>query len=234
MKHTTLDARLLSAAEFVRQGAVLADIGTDHAYLPIFLLKSGRIERAVLSDVNEGPLASAARNAEAEGVSGRVATVLTDGATALHGMGITDYTICGMGGELIARIIEDAPHLCDPSLRLILQPMTRQATLRRLLARLGFSIRSEKYSFADGKYYVCILAEFTGQISETDPISAELGTEPTDGGRVEYIGYLEAKLGAAERAYSGKRAGGNDAAYEEKLIGALTERIKKLKEGIAL
>ena len=160
----------------------------------------------------------------------KVVTILTDGAAQLCGMGITDYTICGMGGELIARIIEDAPHLCDPAIRLILQPMTRQATLRRSLARLGFSIRSEKYSFADGKYYVCILAEFTGQISETDPISAELGTEPSDGGRVEYIGYLKAKLSAAERALRGKTAGGDDATYEAQLVSAIAERINKLKE----
>ena len=94
-----IDARLMSSANFVRAGAVLADIGTDHGYLPIVLLKEGRIERAVMSDINEGPLATARRNVEDEGLSDKCTLILSDGALALEGLGITDYSICGMGGR---------------------------------------------------------------------------------------------------------------------------------------
>ena len=178
MRDTVLDARLTSAAELVRQGAVFADIGTDHAHLPIFLLEGGRIERAILSDVNEGPLAAALANVGEHGLAGRVELVLTDGAAALAGKGITDYAVCGMGGELIARIVSDAPNMKEAGVRLILQPMTRQAVLRTELARLGFSILEEKYSYADGKYYVCMLAEYSGEQGVVDPVSAELGLIP--------------------------------------------------------
>ena len=80
-----LNARLFSAASLVRQDAVFADIGTDHAYLPIFLLKVGRISRAYATDINSGPLASARANVEAAALSDRVSFMLTDGAAALSG-----------------------------------------------------------------------------------------------------------------------------------------------------
>ena len=105
MKEINISPRLLSAADFVRQDAILADIGTDHAYLPLFLLSEGRIKKAFCSDVNEGPLASARANADAAGLLDRVEFTLADGADALSGRGITDYAICGMGGELISDIV---------------------------------------------------------------------------------------------------------------------------------
>ena len=104
------NARLASAAELVRQNAIFADIGTDHAYLPLFLLESGRINFAYCSDINEGPLASARKNAEERGMVDKMDFILTDGATVLRDRGITDYAICGMGGELIADIIHRAPN----------------------------------------------------------------------------------------------------------------------------
>lgn len=231
MRGVSLDRRLLSAAEFVRQGAILADIGTDHAYLPVFLLMHDRIERAVLSDINEGPLESARHNAEEHGLLSRVELILSDGAASLAGKGITDYAICGMGGELIARIIEDAPHLCDKDIRLILQPMSRHSTLRRELARLGFTVRKENYSYADGKYYVCMLAEYSGEPYSLDHISAELGIIPDEGRRAEYVGYLEVRLRAVMRALYGKRASGAPVSEEAALAAALTERIRMIKEG---
>ena len=78
MKNFTLDGRLSSAAKFVRQGARFAEIGTDHAYLPIFLLESGRIDYAVCSDINEGPLASARENAREAGVFDKIALKTQD------------------------------------------------------------------------------------------------------------------------------------------------------------
>ena len=225
-----LDARLTSAAELVRQGAVFADIGTDHAHLPIFLLEGGRIERAILSDVNEGPLAAALANVGEHGLAGRVELVLTDGAAALAGKGITDYAVCGMGGELIARIVSDAPNMKEAGVRLILQPMTRQAVLRTELARLGFSILEEKYSYADGKYYVCMLAEYSGEQGVVDPVSAELGLIPRSESELPaYKGYLEAKLRATVRARDGKLAGGGNADAECELCEAITQRINSLR-----
>ncbi len=231
MINSTLDKRLLSCADYVRAGAVFADIGTDHGYLPIFLLKEGRIERAFLTDVNKGPLASAMEHVRAEGLSDTCEFMLTDGAAALSGLGITDYAICGMGGELIAAIIGAAPHLKTHGTRLILQPMTKQAYLRSYLASKGFSILSERYTFADGKYYLTILAEYDGEIATLDKIEAELGKNvPHDGDRDEYLGYLEARKNAYVKAKEGKQRGGLDSSEESEILRAISDKITELLE----
>ena len=226
----TIDARLLSCADLVRAGAVLADIGTDHGYLPIFLLERGRISRAVLSDVNEGPLKKARENVEAAGLGSSCELVLTDGASALAPFSATDYTICGMGGELIADIIDEAPHLCDPDIRLILQPMSRQGHLRSYLYSHGFDILEERYSFDNGKYYVCMLAKFVGREQTQDTVTLELGPSLDHADDADaYIGFLERKRSSLLRTVEGKHRGGNTAEAEEALLAAIEERINKQK-----
>ena len=232
MSGTVLDARLGSAAELVRQGAVFADIGTDHAHLPIFLLESGRIERAVCADINEGPLASAQRNIAEHGLSDRVELVLTDGVKGLGGKGITDYAVCGMGGELIADIVTSAEHLRTPDVRLILQPMTRQDALRAALYESGFEILSEKYSFSLGKYYVCMLVGYTGEIRSLSEVEAYLGISPVVGGRAEYLGYLEGKLRALNTAIDGMTRADLDTSVEATVARALAKRIELLEAGM--
>ena len=214
--------RLLSAAEFVRQGAYLADVGTDHAYLPLLLLTEGKIRRAILTDINEGPLASARKNAEESGFLDKVSFKLTSGAKELSDLGITDYSICGMGGELIADIIKDAPHLKSQSVRLILQPMTKEGHLRRFLAKEGFSIIAEAYSSDAGKFYVCFAVEYTGEIRELDDFDAEFGDVRT---RAEFseaqVGYLNTKKRALERAVVGKERGGQNIDADKKMLEEL-------------
>lgn len=230
MINSSLDKRLLSCADYVRAGAVFADIGTDHGYLPLFLLRSGRIERAYLSDVNEGPLSSARANAASEGLLDRCEFTLADGAAALSGKGITDYAICGMGGELIASIIDAAEHLKVTGVRLILQPMTKQAHLRKYLLTSGFEIIAESYSFAEGKYYVTIVAEYVGESREGDIFECELGSESVrEGDRVAYIGYLEGKARALNKSLSGKMHAGLSADTERELLTAIEERIASVQ-----
>lgn len=227
MREKGLNLRLMSAVGFVRQGAVFADIGTDHAYLPLFLLSEGRIERAVLADINEGPLESARRNAEATQYADKVELCLTDGAAALRGKGITDYAICGMGGELIAQIIERAPHLRDESLNLILQPMSRQSVLRRYLASRGFSITAECYSEDSGKLYVCMQVKFVGERREISDAEAEFGWKTTEiVNKNLQKEYIKQKKQSLTRAAYGKRLGGEDTSAEEALIAAAEELIR--------
>ena len=231
MRDAELDPRLLSAASFVRQGASVADIGTDHAHLPIFLLKEGRARFAHLADVNRGPLDSAECNVRAAGLLHQVSFTLTDGAAALYASDATDYFICGMGGELIARIVADAPHLKNKDIHLILQPMSRQAHLRRSLFAMGFSEIGARYSLDHGRYYMTMLWEYTGTEVELDPTDAELGAIPTDIGDLPYaIGFLEGKLKSAERTLEGRRIAGGDVAEEERLVLALRARTAELKK----
>ena len=174
MKHP-LGKRLLSAANFVRQGAYLADIGTDHAYLPLFLLDRGVIGRAVCADINEGPLASAVENARECGLSDRITFKLTNGAIGLSDMGITDYAICGMGGELIAEIIDASGHLKEKGVHLILQPMTKPEILRERLYADGFEILEERTAYDGKRAYIIMLAAYTGDRLDIDELFAFTG-----------------------------------------------------------
>ena len=223
-----LDARLTSVAKFVRQGAIFADIGTDHAHLPLFLLASGRIKRAVCSDINEGPLDSARRNIGEAGLTDRTEFFLTDGAAALGGRGITDVAICGMGGELIADIIDRALWLRSGGVRLILQPMTRAGDLRTYLCTHGFGIIHEDFSHSMGKYYVSIVAEYTAEEYSLSETEARLGKEGWIFEKNDaYYGYLTTVREACMRRLSGKRAGGVDTASDERLL----LEIEKRREG---
>ena len=232
MKEKNISPRLLSAADFVRQDAILADIGTDHAYLPLFLLGEGRISRAFSSDINEGPLASARANAEAAGLSDRIEFALADGADALSGRGITDYTICGMGGELIADIIARAPEMHTPEVRLILQPMTRRGELAKYLYSHGFSVECEAYSRDAGKYYVTLLVSFTGECREISDFEAEFGVSTTPCRNSEAkIGYLRAKRQVYEKRARGiekSRAGGVDYSAHLAYIDKMIEEAERL------
>lgn len=219
MRDNALNVRLYSCAGLVRQDAVFADIGTDHAYLPIFLLKEGVISRAVCADINAGPLASAKENLLATGLIDRVELVLTDGAAELSDRGITDYAICGMGGELIADIISCAPHLKDPTLNLILQPMTKQEHLRSYLYSEGFVIDKESYSLDGERSYVCFAARYTSLSRTLSATEAVIGAENSDIVNKDLqIIYLQKKIKSLKKAISGKRISGGDPAPEEMLV----------------
>ena len=227
MKNKRLGSRLLSVSSMVRRGAVLADIGTDHAYLPIYLLKQGIISRAVCSDINEGPLASARENLIEEGLLGSAELVLTSGAAALSDRGITDYAVCGMGGELIADIIGAAPAMRGRGVRLILQPMTKHECLRAYLAAEGFRVLEEKYSCDEGKYYTALSAEFLAEPRAITEYEAYFGAgtegDITDSAR---LGYINARASALKKIILGKRGAGVDFSAEQALLDELYEKTK--------
>lgn len=228
MRQIALSKRLLSASEFVRQGAYFADIGTDHAYLPVFLLKSGKILSAVCTDINSGPLNSAIKNAREFECAEKMEFILTDGAEGLADKGITDYAICGMGGELIADIIDRSPHLKKEGIRLILQPMSRQGILRRYLYRNGFNTVGESYTFDGGKYYLCLAAEYTGVCREISDFEAEFGeVSPREEFSCAKLGYFNEKLRALKKSVRGKNLGGEDCAAETELLSMLTKILEE-------
>ena len=112
-----------------------------------------------------------------------------------------------------------------------MSPMSRQAHLRTSLGKMGFRIIEERYSYADGKYYVCMLAGYTGECRDVSPEIAELGLIPSEnGGRVEYLGYLMTKLRSIRTAIAGKEAGGLPTACDVLVASAIEDRIKQLKE----
>jgi len=155
-----LGARLAACAGFVRPGGVAADIGTDHAYLPIWLLKSGRVPYAYASDARERPLDSARRNAEKYQVEDRLYTVLGNGLEGITDEKVTDIIIAGMGGTLITDILAAADFVRNDKIRLILQPMKDDPRLRVWLFENGFILEEEKPVCDAGKVYTVMRSVF--------------------------------------------------------------------------
>lgn len=189
-----LGPRLALCARLVREGAAVADIGTDHGYLPIWLIQTGKIPGAVAGDVNSGPLETARRNARRGGVEDRLRLVLGDGLEGVGPEDADDVVIAGMGGELILRIISGADWLRDPEKRLVLQPMSAADKLRVGLWRLGFQV-IEEYAVEDGgKVYSAFSARYAGELPPYERI-------------YPYMGALRPEDPAAER-YAVKTARG--------------------------
>lgn len=208
----SIDERLSLCASFVRPGARLADIGTDHGYLPIRLSLDGKIESAVAADIRVKPLKSAESNIQKYGVT-NIKTILSDGLQNISPEDAYDIVIAGMGGELIAAIIENTPWICEGNRRLILQPMTRADSLRSFLYAKGFNIIAEKACISSKKVYSVIVSEYDGIIRECSPAFKYLGLliGEVDLERDIYIASVVRKL---EKKINGLRASGNIAEAE--------------------
>lgn len=161
----SLDQRLSLCADFVRVGAKLADIGTDHAYLPVFLSLSGKIQSAIAADINEEPLLRGKQTIEKYDVSHIVSTRLCNGLADFTADEVTDIVIAGMGSDTIIGILSAAPWLKDDSKRLILQPMTKSERLITWLYENGFEIKEQKCCIAEGKPYTVLCVHYTGHSS---------------------------------------------------------------------
>lgn len=196
-----LGPRLSLCASLVRPQTKLADVGSDHAYLPIWLLKHGDIKSAVASDIRPGPLESAQKNIEKYHVTGKLALRLCDGLKGIEPQEADDIVIAGMGGELILRIIQEAPWLMDPQKQLVIQPMSSVPKLRLGLKDLGFQVCCEKAVIDAGKPYSAFTVRFLGKTPDVDLLYPYMGLLPQKGEAVKK--YAEKVL----RELSNQRAG---------------------------
>ncbi len=184
-----LQPRLQLLADLVPQGARLADIGTDHGYLPVYLLQRGRIASAIAADIGQAPLDHARRTAEQYGVERGLRFLCCDG---LRGMGPEDadtVVIAGMGGETIIHILSQAPWTKAGGTLLLLQPMTKQEDLRRWLNENGYAQSAERlvrdkdylypvFTVFGGEQPPLSLGEIYGGIDiEVDPLAGEYLTQ---------------------------------------------------------
>ncbi len=219
-----LDGRLSAAAAFVRNGAVLADIGTDHAYLPIFLYRTGTIARAVAADIAEAPIQKAREHIAACGCTHAIAAVQTNGLHGIAPYEPTDIAICGMGGMLIAEIIGNAPFVQDPNIRLILQPMTMQPYLRTWLTSHSFSIDAETIAAANGKLYPILCCHYANTITALTPAQALLGPFCIAHNKELplFSAYLASHIAALEKIIAGKASAGLDVHEEIELLSQMT------------
>ncbi|NRG67946.1 tRNA (adenine-N(1))-methyltransferase [Streptococcus suis] len=157
---TKLSRRLEAVASYVPQGARLADVGSDHAYLPLFLVEQGRIDFAVAGEVVQGPYQSALQNVEQADQSDKISVRLANGLAAVEQADhITTVTIAGMGGRLIAEILEAGKDKLVSVERLVLQPNNREDDVRRWIVAHDFQLVAEKILEENDKIYEILVAE---------------------------------------------------------------------------
>ena len=224
-----ISKRLSSAASLVREGVRIADIGTDHAYLPIYLYLSGKVSGGVVSDINQGPVDRARANLCDYGCESVFVAQRADGLSGVLDYGIDDIFILGMGGELIARIIEDEPRIKDEKYRLVLQPMTHQEILRKYLFCAGFEI-DEEILVDEDKIYQIIRARYTRKQTDADGFELAFGKINLARRSPELLRLLERTRAVYSERLKGKALAGADASEEQKMIARIDEFLVKAKE----
>ena len=157
-----LSLRLSTIASLVPKGAIVCDVGTDHGFLPIFLMKSGKARSVIATDINEKPLKKAEENlkkAKAEGITLR----LCDGLSGIKRGDTDTVIIAGMGGEVISGILKSGKEITENAdITLILQPTTSPEFLRKYLYETGYDIIKEIAVEEKGKLYSVMLVNFSG------------------------------------------------------------------------
>lgn len=190
-------------ADLTEEGLPLADIGTDHGYLPISLIQQGKIDSAFLTDINKGPLDNALETVEMCGLQDKVTLILCNGINSNILRNCKNFSICGMGGNLISDILAAIPFPLSIGTSFALQPMSHEEDLRSFLALNGFQIEKEKLVKDSGRIYLGIKATYKGTSFTPTPeycMTGKLLEEDTNMD-LKTI-YFKKKLGACKTRYN--------------------------------
>lgn len=188
-----LTNRLQLIADLIPKDSVIADIGTDHGYLPVYLVENGIIKKAIASDVNEGPVDNAKKTIEEEHVEENIEVRLGSGLSTIEERDNVDtVVIAGMGGTLIANLIDAEIEKVKKFDRLILQPMTTKIDLRKYLIYNGFEIISEHVAIEGEKIYEIIVSRY-GSKEIWEEIYYDIGKK-FDTSSPEYLLFIQSKL----------------------------------------
>lgn len=230
--YPSLTPRLRAVAELVPAGARLADVGTDHAYLPAYLLSAGRISTAIGTDIRPGPLARAKETAERYGLEERLSLRLCDGLTGVSAHETDALVVAGMGGETILAILEAAPWSLQKVC--ILQPMSAVEALRAGLDGLGVSIVKEALVREGETLYLVLYLDGTKAVKENALTDAEhyVGTAAAHGDDPLWPEYLAWNRRRAERALAGlaqskRQEDEKRRAYFRRVLDGLEEMMKE-------
>lgn len=222
-----LSHRLQTIASFVPKGSIIADIGTDHGYIPIWLVREGISPRALAMDVRKGPLSRAERHICEYGLEEQISIRLSDGLRGL-GPGEADTVIiAGMGGELITRILDEGRHVWESTERLILSPQSEAGNVRRFLKANGFNILRETMVKDEGKFYM-ILEAGHGTMRDDRECYFEYGRCLIREKSPVFMEYLEKEKEKVEEIL--EKMHGNGSGGSARRIAELTKKYEIIRE----
>lgn len=222
-----LPKRLAVLAACVLQGKTAADIGTDHAYLPIYLIEQGICNTVIATDLREGPYRSAEKKIMEHALTDRISLRLGDGLKPLAPGEAETVILAGLGGNTIRGILSDAPQVLAMVKRLVLQPMTDAGDLRLWLVSHGWRITDEHLIEDEGRIYVIIVAEHGYELID-NPVLLELGPRLLEKGSPLLGTYLDGFIVKYERILAGLARAQSNVAGEKAAV--IREKLAKIKE----
>ncbi|HHV59559.1 MAG TPA: SAM-dependent methyltransferase [Clostridiaceae bacterium] len=228
-----LKGRLELIARKVPVCNVAVDIGTDHAYIPIYLVKENRCKRAIASDVRPGPLKIAQKNIKENGLENKIDVRLGSGLESIDDSEIDTVVIAGMGGELIIKILQDDFEKAKKAKSLILQPMTAISDVRQWLLCNGFDIYDEELASEGKKIYTVLCSSWTGEIRNDDIIYYTIGKKLVEKKDPLLKGLIYKKLHKLDMMIEGLKMSSEseNTGKAEKMI-EIRERLKDLLKGL--
>ena len=217
-----LTPRLSAAASLIKGGGIVADIGTDHGYLPVYLIQSGKIEGAIAADIGKMPLENAARAVAQYGLSDKIALRLSDGLNAFTENEVDEIVFAGMGGTLIAEKLKETPWIKNKALHFVFQPQSRAEDLREFLFTNGFQIGTELATREGDRFYIALDAVYTGEVCEFTQADCFIGRLPkTEEAKV----HIQKQVNRLQKRYDATKEIGQEDAE-------LFSTIQKLKDFI--
>ena len=225
-----LSERMLMAARMVRKGSSVADIGTDHAYLPAYLILNGISPKALACDVRKGPLENAGKTVEHYGIEKEITLRLSDGFDEIEPFEADDFIMCGMGGTLMEQLVSRTYWLKDKRKRIIVQPQSHAEDIRRFFVENGFEILFEDACIDSGKLYCAMAAEYTGEIT-VKPLSYIYSGELSNCQKKEAKLFLENINSRLKKKLEAEKVHGcaENAEYLEKVTAELEETINGMQ-----
>ena len=223
-----LTDRLLKIADLVTKGKKIADIGTDHGYIPVYLLNKGHVDFAILADVNKGPLENARSEVRHNNLTDKVDLRLGSGIEVLNENEVDEVIIAGMGGILISELLEAKKSVAHNLDKLILQPMQAQDELRKYLLNNGYEILDEVLVKEDFRIYEIIVAKYTSKNTFVDDeIYYEAGKKLIENKDPLLNEFIDKKIFMYNSIL--KKLEGKTGEEIEKKITISTEKISKLE-----
>lgn len=215
-----LTNRLLAAASLVKGGGIVADIGTDHAYLPIYLIQNGKVNFAIAADIGKGPLENARKSVEGYCLEDKISLRLSDGLNSFKDGEVQEIVFAGMGGTLITEKLKETAWIKNEKYHFVFQPQSRAEELREYLLTEGFSINKELAVCEGRRYYVAFDAFYTGDKKSPTQAECFLGKLPnTD----EAKGHIEHQLHRLEKRYVSGVGSDDERATLLKTVNALKD-----------
>ncbi|MEY8427677.1 class I SAM-dependent methyltransferase [Lachnospiraceae bacterium 46-15] len=224
-----LSKRLLEVSGLVSCGSRLADVGTDHGYIPIWLTEQGVIRSAVAMDINRGPLLRAQENIRLHGLEEKIETRLSNGVAELRPGEADSVVIAGMGGSLMVKILEEGKEVLGTVKELVLQPQSDVCKVRRFLQGNGYRIDAERMVLEDGKFYPMMYAVH-GKMEPLSDIEAMYGPCLLRGRDACLRLCIERERQTLRRVKEGLEENGTEKARERQ--AEIRDRLRQIEEAL--